>query len=87
MVDLSARTESDNHGAGEDLRACREVRGQRESREEDRVESRVSVAALGGMSKKESDGGRVDREHAAREEGECERILRRTGTVSLEIWL
>ena len=61
MVDLSARTESDNHGAGEDLRACREVRGQRESREEDRVKSRVSVAALGGMSKKESDGGRVDR--------------------------
>ena len=47
----------------------------------------MSAAALGGMSKKESDGGRVDREHAAREEGESERMLRRTGTVSLEIWL
>ena len=47
----------------------------------------MSVVALGGMSKKESDGGRVDKVHAAREEGESERILRRTGMVSLEIWL
>ena len=61
IVALSACTESDDHGDGEDLRSCRDVRGQRESREEDRVERRGSVAELGSMSEKESVEGRADK--------------------------
>ena len=45
IVALSARTESDNHGAGEDLRTCRDVRGQSVKR--------------GGQSRKKNVCGRV----------------------------
>lgn len=57
----------------------RVVRGQRESREEERVERRVSAAAFGCKSEKESVEGRADRTEDASEEGERERILRRAG--------
>jgi hypothetical protein len=67
------------------LRTLRVVRGQRESREEDRVERRVSVAELGCMSEKESVEGRADRTDEAREEGERERMLRRTGAESVAV--
>ena len=77
-VTLWARTESDNHGAGTELRTLRVARGQSESREEDSVERRVSVAEFGCMSEKESVEGRADRTEEAREEGERERMLRRT---------
>ncbi len=40
---LSGHTESDNHGAGGVGQACQEMRGQRDSREEDKVKRRVSV--------------------------------------------
>ena len=66
IVALSARTESDNHGAGEDLQTCRDVRGQRESREEDRVERRMAVAELECMSEKESLEGRDDKRRPER---------------------
>jgi len=78
-VALSARTESDNHGAGEDLQTGRVSKGQRESRDEDRVERRASVAELGCMSEKESVERRADGTEEAREEGQRVRMLRRTG--------
>jgi len=67
---LAWRTESDKHGAGEDLRTGRVLKGRRESRDEDRVESRASVAELGCMSENESVEGRADRTEEAREEGQ-----------------
>ena len=82
---LSARTESDKHGAGDDLRTCRDVKGQRESREEDKVERRMSVTELGCMSEKESVEGRADRTEEATEAGERERMFRRTGTESVDM--
>ena len=85
IVALSARTESDSHGAGEDLRTCRDVRGQRESREEDKVERRMSVAESGCMSEKESVEGRADKTEEASKAGERERMLRRTGTESVDV--
>ena len=85
IVALSARTESDNHGAGEDLLTCRDVRGRRESREEDKVERRMSVAELGCMSEKESVEGRADKTEEAREAGERERMLGQTGTESVDV--
>ncbi|CAB1430487.1 unnamed protein product [Pleuronectes platessa] len=67
-----------NHRAWEDLRTCRDVGGQRASREEDIGERRVSVAQLGSMSEKESVNERAGKTEEAREEGERERMLRRT---------
>lgn len=66
---LSARTELDNHGAGGVGRACRAVRGQRESRVEDKV-----VFAV------ESDEGRADRASEAKRK----RRLQLIGTVCVE---
>ncbi len=75
---LSARTKSDNHRPG----GVRErERGQRESREEDKVARRVSMAELGGMSEGKSGEGRADRTGEGREEGDRERRLQQIGTV------
>ena len=58
---LSVRTESDNQGADGVRRAGLEVRGQRWSREEDRVERRRSVAVSGDRREKDSGESRENR--------------------------
>ena len=47
----------------------------------------MSVAELGCMSEKESVEGRADKTEEAREAGERERMLRRTGRESVETGL
>lgn len=83
---LSARSESDNHGAGGVGRACREVRGHREAREEDKEERRVSVAESGGMSERESEEEEVDKmmEQKMKEEEERKRTKEIEERMSLE---
>ena len=55
------------------------MRGQRESREDERVERRVSAAEFEGRSWNESEEGRAESTDQAKVDGERERRLRRTG--------
>ena len=70
---LSARTESDSHGAGGVNRAGLEVSGQRLSRESERAESRVLVAVSGGRRENESMEGREEVTDEERSAGVRER--------------
>ena len=63
------------------------MRGQRESREDERVERRVSAAEFGGRSWNESEEGRAESTDEAKVEEERERRLRRTGAELEEISL
>ena len=81
VLRLSVRTESDNQGAGVLWRAGLEVRGQRWSREEDRVERRRLVAVSGDRREKDSGAGRTERTEQERSVGESERRLRREETM------
>ena len=78
---LSVRTESDNQGAGGVGRAGLEVRGQRLSKEEERVERRRSAAESGGRREKESGVGRAAVTEEARSAGGSERRRLRTETM------
>lgn len=80
-VRLSVRTESDNQGAGVVWRAGLEVRGQRWSREEDKVERRRLVAVSGDRREKDSGRGRAERTEEERSVGESERRFRREETM------
>ncbi|KAM6952924.1 NLR family CARD domain-containing protein 3-like [Lycodopsis pacificus] len=70
----SVRTESDSHGAGGVGRADLEVKGQRSSKEEERVPRRRSVSVSGDSRDKDSGSGRAEVDSAMsqcedREEG------------------
>ena len=78
---LSVRTESDSHGAGGVGRAGLEVRGQRLSREEERVERRSSVAESEGRREKDSGVGRAEETAEERSVGVSERRWLRVVTM------